>query len=189
MPNSNVVDRITGAATGGDQQGTKVAPAITLTTTTEKQFTDQTGAVATVYFMPQAAIAANGPFDGFSFKVRATFKVTTGGSSTNIISIYLGNSTTINSNAKIATITSDSKSTASTSGVLEALLIWDNTSQLLNGVQTGAYGTTAVSATALTNTNNSATTVGALKFSITSTNGSSVSGTVVQLGEFVVEAV
>lgn len=188
MPNSNVIDRLVGA--GSPAQGVKAVPTITLTATTEKQFLDQTGAVATVSAMPQSGPSANGSFDGFAFKVRATFKVTTGGTSTNVFKIYVGNSSTISNNTAIASVTSDSLATASSSGFLEATLIWDNTSQKLNGIQSGAYGAgSAISAVAIANTNISIASLSKLVFSATSTNGSSVTGTTVTLTEFVVEAV
>ena len=187
MPNPMTVDRVVGGATGGAQQGTKFAPAITLVTTTEKIVLDQTGGVATVYAMPQSGPSASGSYDVFKFIVRATFKCTTGGSATNIVTLYLGNPSTIVTGNALATITSQSLATLTGSGFLEFHGIWDSTSLIISGIQFGGYGTTAVSGTIVTNTGLTAANLAALKFSISSKNGSSVTGTTFQLGEFTSE--
>jgi hypothetical protein len=189
MPNPMTVDRVVGGATGGAQQGTKFAPAITLVTTGIQTVKDQTGGVATAYLMPQSAPSATGPWDVFKFVVRATFKVTTGGTSTNVVSIYLGNPATAVSGNILATITSQSLVTLSAAGFLELHGIWDSTSTIVSGVQLGVYGTTAVSGTIVTNTGLTAANLAALKFSVASNNASSVTGTVFQLGEFTAELV
>lgn len=184
MPNANTIDRLTGA--GVPAQGTKVAPPITLVATTEKLFLDQTGATASVAFLPQGGPSTGAPQDLFEFIVRATFKTTTGGTSTSVISIYKG--TTIVSGNKLGSITSASLVTASASGFIELHLIWDSTSGVLSGYQEACYGTAAPLAnTALTNTAVAVANIGALQFCISATNGSSVTGTTVTLGEFAVE--
>lgn len=186
MPNANTYDRVVGAPSPA--QGVKAAPPITLVTTTEKLFLDATGATATVSVQPSGSFPTGGSQDLFKFVVRATFKVTTGGSSTNVISLYKG--TSIVSGNKVASITSPSLSTASASGFLEAHLIWDSTALVLSGYQTGAYGTaTPLANTALTNTAIAVANQQALQFCLTSTNGSSVTGTIVTLGELAAETV
>jgi hypothetical protein len=186
MPSANTVDRIVGA--GSPAQGTKAAPVITLVTTTEKLVLDQTGATATVFCQPPSQPATGGPSDLFKFIVRATFKTTTGGASTSVVNIYLGNS--VVSGNKVCSITSPSLSTASASGFLEAHCIWDSTSLVLSGYQLGAYGTaTPIAATALTNPAIAVANAQALKFCISATNGSSVTGTTFTLGELAVEVV
>ena len=187
MSNANTIDRIVGVATGGPQQGTKVAPAITLVTTTEKLFTDQTGATATVAFNPLSAPSSGAPQDLCAFVVRLTFKTTTGGTSTSIINLYVGSS--IVAGNKLATITSASLATASASGFIEVHCIWDSTTKVLSGYQEACYGTaTPLANTALSNTAISVLTVSGLTFCASATNGSSVTGTTVQIGEFCVEA-
>jgi|SRR5215831_9478664 len=184
MPNANTVDRIVGA--NSPAQGTKVVPTITLVTTTEKLFLDQTGATAVVSFLPSAAPTTGAPQDLFAFIVRATFKTTTGGTATSIINIYVGN--TIVAGNKLGSVTSQSLATASASGFLEIHCIWDSTTKVLSGYQEAAYGTsTPIANTALANTAISVTSTSALQFCITATNGSSVTGTTVTLGEFCVE--
>jgi len=184
MPNANTIDRIVGA--NSPAQGTKVAPTITLVTTTEKLFLDATGATAVVSFLPSAAPSTGAPQDLFAFVVRATFKTTTGGTSTSIINIYVGN--TIVAGNKLASITSASLATASASGFIEVHCIWDSTTKVLSGYQEACYGTaTPLANTALANTAISVLTTSALQFCVTATNGSSVTGTTVSLGEFVVE--
>src|SRR5215469_4601967 len=134
MPNSNVVSRFVGA--NSPAQGANVIPSLTLTTNTETLFTAQAGGTAIIFPQPTGQLlgATTAPsfgsgFDGFAFKVRATFKVSnTVASSTAIISMYANQvGTTITSGNKVATITSQSLSTTSTSGYLQATLIWDST--------------------------------------------------------------
>jgi hypothetical protein len=150
------IDRIVGAPSPA--QGKKASPALLFTTNTEALFLDATGGTATLSALPASgplgattAPSYPGVMDGIPFKVRACFKVTTGGTSTVIIAIYAG--TTITSGNKVASITSPSLATASTSGWLEAYLIWDNVAQKFSGYQVGAFGTaTPLANTALSNT-------------------------------------
>lgn len=196
MPNANVIARFVGANTPA--QGTNAVPSITLVTTTEQLFAVQSGGTAILQPQPVAQLlgATAAPsfgsgFDGFPFKVRAAFKCTTGGTSTVVFSIYANQvGTTITSGNKVATITSQSLVTASTSGWLEATLIWDSIGLKLSGGQQGAFGTTVVTGnSALTNTAISIPALSNLNFSCTATNGSSVTGTIVALTEFVIETV
>lgn len=181
MSNIAVVDRLVGG--GSPTQGTKVAPSVTLVTTTEKLILDQTGAAAVVSCLPNAAFATAGSQDLFPFRVRASFKTTTGGTSTVVVNLYKG--TSIVSGNKIASVTSQSLATLSASGFLWADLVWDGTALVLSGLQTGQFGTgTAVSAAALTNTAVAVANQQALQFCISATNGSSVTGTTFVLGEF-----
>ena len=190
MPNQNIIERLVGA--NSPAQGSLAIPALILGSNTETLFTNQLGNTA-ILNPPggQFAGAASAPsfgssLDGFAFKVRATFKCSTGGTSTAIISIYAG--TTINAGNKIATITSQSLTTASASGFLEATLIWDSVSQKLSGLQSGAFGTTAVSATTTAN-QPTVTTLAGLQFVATANLGSNVAGNTFTLTEFVMEVV
>lgn len=184
MPNSNTVDRVVGA--GSPAQGVKAAPAITLVTTTEKLFLDQTGATAVVNAQPPAAPTTLGNLDTFAFKVRATFRALTGGTSTVVINLYLGS--TVVSGNKVASCTSQSLVTLPASGYLEAMLIWDSVTKVISGQQCGQFGTgSAVIYAALTNTAIACTTQQGLQFCLSATNGSSVTGTVVTLGELALE--
>jgi hypothetical protein len=184
MANANTIDRLLGAGTPA--QGVKAAPTVTLVATTEKLVLDQTGATATVSVQPAGSFPTLGSQDLFKFVVRATFKTTTGGTSTSVVNIYKG--TSVVSGNKVCSITSASLATASASGFLEAHLIWDSTTLVLSGYQLAAYGAaTPIAATALTNTAIAVANQQALQFCITATNGSSVVGTTFTLGEFVVE--
>lgn len=183
MPSANTIDRLLGAASPA--QGTKAIPVTTLLTNVEKLILDQTANAAVVAVQPQASFATLGSQDLFKFVVRATFKTTTGGTSTSVVSIYKGN--TIVSGNKLASITSQSLATLSASGFLEAHLIWDSTALVLSGYQVGAYGTTLGDIAALTNTAVACANQQALQFCITATNGSSVTGTTFTIGEFCVE--
>ena len=183
MPSANTIDRLLGAPSPA--QGTKAIPVTTLLTNVEKLILDQTGAAAVVAVQPQSSFATLGSQDLFKFVVRATFKTTTGGTATSIVSIYKGNS--IVSGNKVASITSQSLVTLSASGFLEALLIWDSTSLVLSGFQCGGYGTTLLAPAALTNTAIAVANQQALQFCISAANASSVTGTTFTIGEFCVE--
>ncbi|HEX8838467.1 MAG TPA: hypothetical protein VF748_16105 [Candidatus Acidoferrum sp.] len=196
MPNANIISRFVGA--GSPAQGLNVVPSITLVTTTEQLFTVQSGGGTAIVFpqpVGQLTGAAAAPsfgsgFDGFAFKARAVFKCTTGGTSTVVINMYCNQvSTTITAGNKVATITSQSLATASASGYLEYYGIWDGVSKVLNGTQLGAFGTSVVSSVVGSNTNISIPALSNLNFSLSATNGSSVTGTVVAVTEFVVETV
>lgn len=185
MANANVIDRVQGAPSPA--QGTKAAPPITLVTTTEALVLDATGATAVVSAQPAAAPTKTN-FEGIPFKVRAAWKVTTGGTSTNVVNMYIGS--TIVSGNKIASCTSQSLVTASASGFLEATLIWDSVSGKINGLQSGQNGSgTSISAVALTNTGVAAAALSNLQFCVSATNGSSVTGTVFTLTELTLETV
>jgi len=196
MPNANVISRMVGANTPA--QGGLVIPSLAFTTNTEALFTVQSGGAAILYPQPTgqvlgatAAPSFGSGFDGFPFKVRAAFKVTTGGTSTVIISIYANQvGTTITSGNKVATITSQSLATASTSGWLEARLIWDSIGLKLSGGQQGAFGTTVVTGNAaLTNTAISIPALSNLNFSITGNMGTGSITSTMAVTEFVIEAV
>lgn len=195
MPNANVISRFVGA--GSPAQGVNVIPSITLVTTTEQLFAAQQGGTAILFPQPAGQVlgATVAPsfgsgFDGFAFKVRAQFKCTTGGTSTVIINMYCNQvGTTITAGNKIASITSQSLVTASACGYLEYYGMWDSVSKVLNGTQLGAFGTSVVSSVVGSSTNVSIPALSNLNFSLTATNGSSVTGTIVAVTEFVVETV
>jgi len=191
MPNQNTLNRLVGA--GSPAQGSLAVPVLALASNTETLFTNQAGGVAVLYPLPPTTTLAGfgSGFDGFPFRVRAAFKVTTGGTSTAIISIYANQvGTTITSGNKVATITSQSLATTSTSGYLQATLIWDSTYLKLSGGQEGAFGTTVVTGgAALTNTAISIPAFSNLNFSVTANLGSNVSGNNFWLTEFAIEAV
>jgi hypothetical protein len=195
MPNANIISRFVGAGTPA--QGATVVPAITLVATTEQLFALQSGGTAILPPQPVAQLlgATTAPsygsgFDGFPFKVRAAFKTTTGGSSTVVINMYCNQvGTTITAGNLVATITSQSLSTASSAGYLEFYGIWDSVSKVLNGTQLGAFGTSVKSSVVASNTNISIPALTNLNFALSATNGSSVTGTIVALTEFVVETV
>lgn len=193
MPNTSTISRYVGANTPA--QGANVIPSLGFTTNTEALFTVQSGGAAILFPQPTGMVlgAATAPsfgsgYDGYPFKVRCTFKVTTAGTSTAIIAIYANQvGTTITSANKVATITSQSLVTASTSGWLEAVLIWDSLGKTLSGGQQGAFGTTVVTGNAaLTNTAISIPALSNLNFSVTGNLGSAVTATFV-ITEFVID--
>ena len=193
MSNVNVISRYVGAGTPA--QGTNVMPVTLLTTNTETLINNQTGNPAVIYPQPTGQFTSttfgNG-FDGFPIKVRAAFKVSnTVASSTAIVAIYANQvSTTITSGNKLATVTSQSLGgTGSTSGVLEAFIIWDSVGQTISGYQHGYFGTTLLAPAALTNTAVSITALSSLNFSITATCGTTGKSVSFYITEFVVETV
>lgn len=196
MPNANVIARFMGANTPA--QGPNAVPSITLVATTEQLFAVQSGGTAILSPFPPGQLlgATAAPsflsgFDGAVLKVRAAFKATTGGTSTVIINMYCNQvGTTITSGNKIASVTSNSLATAAAGGFLEAVVFWDSLGLKLVGYQSGIFGSgTLVAGAALTNAAVAIPALANLNFSLTATNGSSVTGTVVALTEFVVEAV
>lgn len=195
MPNSNNISRFLGAGTPA--QGSNVIPSITLVTTTEQLFVAQQGGTAILFPQPGGVVlgAAAAPsygsgFDGFPFRVRAAFKCTTGGTSTVIINMYCNQvGSTITAGNLIATVTSQSLVTASASGFLEYTCMWDSVSKVLNGQQMGSFGTSVKAAVVGASTNVSIPALANLNFSLSATNGSSVTGTIVAVTEFVVDTV
>ena len=195
MPNLNVISRFGGA--GSPAQGTNVIPSITLVATTEQLFAAQQGGTAIIFPQPTgqllgatAAPSFGSGFDGFAFKVRAVFKCTTGGTSTVVINLYCNQvGTTIVAGNLLAQITSQSLATASASGYLEYYGIWDSVSKVLNGTQLGAFGTSVKSSVVGQSTNVSIPSLTNLNFALSATNGSSVTGTILAVTEFVVETV
>jgi hypothetical protein len=195
MPNVNNINRFVGS--GSPAQGSNVIPAITLVTTTEQLFAGQIGGTAILFPLPAGQItgATTAPsygsgFDGFPFRVRASFKCTTAGTSTIIINLYCNQvGTTITAGNLVATITSQSLVTASASGFLEYTGIWDSVSKVLNGQQMGVFGTSVKAAVVGANTNVSIPALTNLNFALSATNGSSVVGNIVAVTEFCVDAV
>lgn len=195
MPNVNNLSRFVGG--GNPAQGTTVIPAITLVTNTEQLFAGQQGGTAILFPQPTgqvtgatAAPSYGSGFDGFPFRVRAVFKCTTGGTSTVIINLYCNQvGTTITAGNLVATVTSQSLVTASASGFLEYTGIWDSVSKVLNGQQMGVFGTSVKAAVVGASTNVSIPALSNLNFALSATNGSSVTGTIVAVTEFCVDAV
>ncbi len=192
MPNVNVFERLVGA--NSPAQGTLVIPSLTLASNVETLFPAQVGGTA-ILGPPNSTAQGSSTapsfgvnIDGFPFRVRAAFKVTTGGTSTAVIAIYVGS--TIVAGNKVATITSQSLVTTSASGYLEANLIWDAVSQKISGFQVGCFGTaTPLANTALSNTAIAVTSVTGLQFVATANLGSNVAGSIFTLTEFCMEAV
>ena len=196
MPNANVISYFKGG--NSPTQGPNAIPSLTLASNTETLFTVQSGGTAILSPQPvgqilgaTAAPSFSTGFDGNMFKVRATFKVTTGGTSTAIISMYCNQvGTTITSGNKIATVTSQSLVTASAGGFLEAVVFWDSIGKVLVGYQNGIFGSgSLVAGAALTNAAVSISALANLNFSLTANLGSNVAGSIFAIGEFVVEAV
>lgn len=196
MPNPNVISRFVGGSSPA--QGPNAIPSLTLASNTETLFTVQSGGTAILSPQPtgQVAAAAAAPsylsgFDGSVLRVRATFKVTTGGTSTAIISMYCNQvSTTITSGNKIATVTSQSLASVAAGGFLEAVVYWDSVAQKLIGYQNGIFGTgSLVAGAALSNAGVSIATLANLNFSLTANLGSNVAGSIFAIGEFVIETV
>lgn len=196
MPNSNIISRMMGASSPA--QGPNAIPSITLVATTEQLFAVQSGGTAILSPFPPGILlgATAAPsylsgFDGGTFKVRVGFKATTGGTSTVVMNMYCNQvGTTITSGNKIASCTSNSLATASAGGFLEAVLFWDSIGLKLVGYQNGIFGSgTLVAGAALTNAAVAIAALSNLNFSVTATNGSSVTGTIVAITEFVIETV
>lgn len=114
--------------------------------TTETTFKDSAGNCLTAY-LPATSKLVEGK--SAAFKVKAGGRAT-GGTTTNwTVALYWGNDPTYTNNSKIATSGTFSIVSTDTNWFLEAVLVWDATSQKVNGYFSGQNGTTTVSPTTL----------------------------------------
>lgn len=126
---------------------------------------------------------------GRPFRVRVVGNVTlnAGAGNTFTVSLYRGTSATVGSDVKIGALTAGG--TPSTSGIflLEAIVQWDSTAQVLNGWYQGQSCNTLTAAAALTNAA-SVTSVANLNFVVSGTFGNAGGGTA-NISEFSIEQV
>ena len=160
MPNANTIARLVGA--DSPAQGTLAIPTFVQGSSTSAQIvTPQTGTAAFLQAVTAAAgvsqfntaNAGGVNFDGLTFKVRVSGRVTTTGSTNITVAIMQANSatTTYTSGNVIATSAATAVNTTSANFHIEATCLWDSKLQKLNGFQIGAFNNTLIAAAALTN--------------------------------------
>ena len=135
----------------------KRATALTNPLTNDSIFLQADNSALTAYVSAYQGgmVAGTSLLDGRPFYVRASGKVTTGASSTLIVTIYYSaaasaaiayNTTGVSTTG--VTLTTGSIATTSGNWMLEAEFLWDYTSKQLNGVFTGLSSPTPTVATA-----------------------------------------
>jgi len=126
---------------------------------------------------------------GRPFRVRVAGNATlnAGAGNTAAINLYVGTSTTTGSDTKIAALTAGGAPSTSFNFVLETVVQWDATSQVLGGWYTGQCANTLTAAHALSNAA-SVTTAGNLQFVVSGTFGNAGGGTI-NIAEFSAEQV
>lgn len=168
----------------------KVPSAALGNATSETQFVDSAGNVLTVYLpMTSKLIGQDGKMA--TFKVKVGGRVTGGTTTDWTAKLYWGNSSTISSNSGIAAPAAFSVVSLSTNWHIEATMVWDATSQKVNGFYQAQISTTTTGPTTLTTaqtgkdlTTGDLTTVG---FSVTGIFGSTNAGNTAYVDYFDVE--
>jgi len=140
---------------------------------------------------PTGAQTYGSGFDGFPFLLRVAWKVTTKAACNVTIAIMQAGSstTTYTSGNVVATTGAVSNGTGSFNGFMEAKIIWDSTSQKLQGSYGGVTGATSpalITAAVITNSV-AVTTQAALGFEIAATFSDQTAGTTLTITEFTAE--
>lgn len=195
MPNANVISRLVGAASPA--QGKGAIPPSVPASGSAYVVTDQTAGAAlltvgNVNAQPAGAQTYGSGFDGFPFKLRVCWKVTTKAACNVTVAITLAatTATTYTSGNVVATTGAVSNGTGSFNGWLEAIILWDSTSQKLQGYYSGYTGATSpaiVDITTITN-NVAVATQNLLNFVVALTLSDQTAGTTVTITEFVAES-
>src|SRR5260370_41918006 len=157
MPNANTISRLVGGPS--PSQGSLAIPSVVPTGTSAFIVLNQLAGAAVLTAgnapsQPTGAQTFGSYFDGFPFKVRVSWKVTTKASNNLTIAIVQGSTTTYAAGNVIATTGAVANNTGNYNGWLEANVLWDSTVQKLSGYYVGYTnaGTPAiVDITTLTN--------------------------------------
>lgn len=195
MPQSNRL--YTGGQASGEAQNRRLAintpgannaslPCLqSFTTTAETQFTDPAAANS----IPLAlVIPPGGPCEQESFTVVASGYIKTGNTSTVVLKLYQGDSSTIGSNNELGATTSESLASVSTPFLIECKMVYDSVSGKLDvlsfsAVVKGVVNTTIVASTPLSlSISNTANPV--LAFTLTATFGTATNPNTVNLKDF-----
>lgn len=192
MPNSNNIERLLGS--NSPAQGVNAIPSYVPTTTSATVLTNQAGAAASLsvsgpqYLSGAAAAPSFGAgYDGFTFKLRISGKVTTGAACNVTVAIMQGATTTYTAGNVVATTAATAVNSSSNNFTLEATCLWDVVSTKLNGYQTGQIANTLVTVAALTNSL-ALTTQTSLQF-VPVLTVSATTGVTVSITEFTAETV
>lgn len=123
------------------------------TSTTETVFTTD-GTIPVVLPLPtvgQLCGASMAQRASIYFRVIAVGRVVTSGTLNFTVALYLQTALALTAGNKIATSGTVSLASKTTNWILEALLIWDSDSKIINGKFAGQVDTTVVAATTISN--------------------------------------
>jgi hypothetical protein len=196
MANANTISRLLGG--NAPAQGTLAIPSVVPTGTSAFVVLNQAGGAATCQIgdsnaQPTGAQSYGSGFDGFLFKVRVAWKVTTKAANNVTVAIALAaaTATTYTAGNIVATTGATSNGTISGNGFLEYVGMWDSTSLALSGSYSGFKGATtpAIIAPTIQTNNLSPANQAALVFVIAATFSDTTTGTTMTITEFSAEQV
>lgn len=195
MPNANTISRLTGTPAG---QGLNAIPTYSPTGTSATIVPSAISGQAAMVTVgnanaqPAGASTYGSGFDGFAFKVKVAWRLTTKASCNVTMAIMQAssNTTTYTSGNVIATTGATANDSGSYNGWLEAIVLWDSTYAKLAGYYIGYKNAGTPAAIAQTTiTNQVAVTLQSqLNFEIAATFSDTTSGTVLTITEFTAEA-
>ncbi len=194
MPNVNTIARLVGG--NSPAQGGNAIPSIVPTGTSAFVVLNQLAAAAILPVgnaasQPAGAQTYGSGFDGFPFKLRVAWKVTTKAACNVTVAIQLAaaTATTYTVGNVVATTGAVSNGTGSFNGWLEATILWDSTYGKLAGNYQGQTGATSPAIVDLTTITNAVAvaTQNLLNFVIAVTFSDTTTGTTMTITEFVAD--
>lgn len=194
MPNTNTIGRLQGG--GSPIQGVNAIPAVVPTGTSAFIVTNQAAtaaflSVGNVGAQPTGAQTYGSGFDGFPFRLRVAWKVTTKASCNVTVAVVQASTatTTYTSGNVVMTTGAVANNTGSFNGFLEGTFLWDSTQQKISGYYMGNVGATTPAIIDLTTATNavSVTAQSSLNFQIAATFSDTTTGTTMTITEFVAE--
>jgi len=142
---------------------------------------------------PTGAQTYGSGFDGFPFKIRVAWKVTTKASCnlTIAVTVAAATATTYTSGNVVMTTGAVANNTGSFNGFLEGTFMWDSTQQKVSGVYIGNVGASTPAIVDLTTCTNAVavTLQSSLDFVIAATFSDTTAGTTLTITEFTAESV
>lgn len=161
-------------------------------TSTSKTVFTSDGTTPVICYLPNTGQLAGGTTtSGYSamFKVRAWGRVVTSGTVNFTISLQYGTSATAASNTDIEDSGTTSLASLTTNWMIEATLVWDNDSQIINGYGWSQVGTTKDAETTIDNPITGADPTGTtgVGFVVAGTFGTGAAGNACYLDGFQIE--
>jgi len=196
MPNQNTIARLVGG--GSPIQGVNAIPSVVPSGTSAFIVLNQAGTAAVLQVgdvgaQPTGAQTYGSGFDGFPFKLRVAWKVTTKASCNVTVAIVANStsSTTYTAGNVIATTGAVANNTGSFNGWLEVNCLWDSTYGKITGAYQGEVGASTPAVVAYTTATNAVaiTTQAGLLFSLAATFSDTTAGTTMTITEFTAEQV
>lgn len=194
MSNTNTIERLVGG--NSPIQGTNAIPSVVPTGTSAFIVLNQLGNAAflnlgNVGSQPTGAQTYGSGFDGFPFRLRVAWKVTTKASCNLTIAVVQANTatTTYTAGNVIMTTGAVANNTGSFNGFIEGTFLWDSTQQKISGYYMGNVGATTPAIIDLTTATNavSVTAQSSLNFQIAATFSDTTTGTTLTITEFTAE--